>query len=115
VNPLDPRGQLEVFADGDGAVVTLPLAEHEGDWISRYGLLARSEGLEARAEPRPGGAVLTIKVPTDTSREETFQLLDEAVGLVEKAKTDAASRRDAAAATDNHVREWWSDRNGSAP
>jgi hypothetical protein len=114
VNPLDVDGELDVRPTEDGAAVTIPLAQPEGDWIRDYNQLARSEGLEARVEPQPGGVVLRINLPSDISREQTFGLLDAAVALIERAKVEANDQAEAALAVDRHVREWWSG-HGSSP
>ena len=108
MNPLDLDGELEVHNSEDGASVIVPLAEPAGDWIDRYNHLARSEGLEAAVEPRPGRVVLRVTVAGGTGQEQTFELLDAAVGLIERARGEARGRREAALVVDRHVREWWS-------
>ena len=116
VDPLDVQGDLEVHTDTHGAIVRIPLAE-AGDWfewMSRYSMLARSEGLNAQVAPEPGHAVLTVQLPSDTSREQTFELLDAAVGLIERAKAEANGQREMALAVDEHVREWWSAQGDAA-
>jgi len=116
VNPVDVQGDLEVHADEHGASVRIPLTE-PGDWLEwmrRYSLLARSEGLEAEIAPEPGHAVLTVKLSSDASREQTFELLDTAVGLIERAKAEASGGRETALAVDQHVREWWSAQGDTA-
>lgn len=110
MNPVDAQGDLEVHTDERGASVRIPLTE-PGDWLEwmkRYSLLARSEGLEAEVAPESGHAVLTVKLPSDASREQTFELLDTAVGLIERAKAEANGRREMTLTLDQHVREWWS-------
>jgi hypothetical protein len=108
VNPLDLDGELEMHSSEVGVSVTVPLAESEGDWIRRYNQLARSEGPDAQVEPQPGRVVLRVTVASDSSREQTFELLDAAVSLIERAKREAENPREAALAVDPHVREWWS-------
>jgi hypothetical protein len=115
VSPLDLQDELEVNASESGATVTVPLAEPEGDWIGRYGLLARSEGLNAHAEPQPRGVVLRVEVSTDTSRDQVFELLDAAVRLIERAKIEANRQREATLAVDRLAREWWSAQGHSTP
>jgi hypothetical protein len=116
VNPLDVRGDLEVHIHEHGASVRVPLNE-PGDWLEwmkRYSVLARSEGLEAEVAPEPSHAVLTVKLPRDASRERTFELLDAAVALIERAKAEANGHREIALALDQHVRAWWSSQGETA-
>jgi hypothetical protein len=110
MNPLDLQGDLEVHTDEHGASVRIPLTEPGDwlDWMNGYSALARSEGLEATVAPEPGHAVLTVKLHSGTGREQTFELLDAAVGLIERAKAEANGRREKALAVDQHVKEWWS-------
>lgn len=110
VNPLDPQGELKVHTTENGVSVTLPLTEPGDwfDWMARYNnVVAPSEGLEAQVEPEPGGAILRVNVSGDASREQTFQILDLAVALIERAKGEANGRQEAARAVDGHVKEWW--------
>jgi len=109
-DPLDVEGDLEVHTDQHGASVRIPLAE-PGDWLewmNQYSALARSEGLDATVAPEPGHAVLTVRLPRNTSREHAFEVLDAAVGLIDRAKADANGRQELALAVDQHVQEWWS-------
>lgn len=110
MNPLDVQGDLEVHTDQHGASVRIPLTEPGDwlDWMKQYALLARSEGLKATVAPEPGHAVLTIQLASDTSRDQTFQLLDKAIALIERAKEETNGQHDAARAVDGYVKEWWS-------
>jgi hypothetical protein len=112
VNPLDLEGELEVHTSEDGVSATIPLAEPGdwADWMSRYNVLAPSQGLDAQVEPQPGRAVLRIRISGDAGREQTFRLLDRAIALVERAKEETNSRQEAADAADGYVRDWWSTR-----
>lgn len=111
MNPLDLQGELEVYTSENRVSVTVPLAEPGDwtDWMKRYNALAPSQGLDAQVEPQPDRAVLRISVSGDAGREQTFQLLDEAIALVERAKEEANGREEAARAAGGYVREWWSD------
>lgn len=84
------------------------------EWMKGYSALAKSEGLDATVAPEPGHAVLTVKLPSGTSRERTFELLDAAVRLIDRAKTDANGRQEMMQAADQHVREWWSTQRDTA-
>lgn len=95
--------------------VGIPLAEPEGDWMGRYNLLAQSEGLDAQVEPQPGEVILRVKLSSESSREQTFDLLDAAVGLIERAKAEANGQREASLAVERHVREWWSGQGHPSP
>jgi hypothetical protein len=116
VNPLDVQGDLEIRTGRHGASVRIPLAE-PGDWLewmNQYAALAKSQGLEATVAPEPGNAVLTVKLPGNTSREQAFELLDTAVGLIDKAKADTNDHEEIAVALDQTIREWWSTQRSSA-
>lgn len=86
----------------------IPLTEPDDwlDWMKLYGPLARSEGLDAQVAVEPGVAVLMVSVSSDKSREETFQVLDAAVDLIDRAKAEASGQRDASLSVVQHVREW---------
>ena len=110
MNPLDLQGELKVRATEDGVSVTVPLAEPGDwfDWMARYNkVVAPSEGLDAQVEPEPSGAILRVNVSGNTSREQTFRILDRAVALIERAKEEANGREEAARAVDGHVNDWW--------
>lgn len=116
MNPLDVQSDLEVHTDTRETSVRIPLVE-PGDWLEwmhQYATLARSEGLDATVAAEPGHAVLTVRLPSNMSREQAFELLDAAVGLIDRAKADANGRQEMALAVDQHVREWWSTQRETA-
>jgi len=71
--------------------------------------LAQAKDLPAK----PEGTFLAVKVPVAASREETAQLLDEALRLIDEAQARASKRRSAAAATERYIQDWWERRKPS--
>ena len=110
MDPLDVARELEVHTEGDVTTVRIPLIEPGdwADWVRAYNPLARSEGLRAQVAPEPDGCILTVEVASDTSREETFHVLDAAVALIERAKAEAKGKREASVSVAQDVSDWWS-------
>jgi hypothetical protein len=52
-------------------------------------------------------------VPVAASREETAQLLDGALRLIDEAQARANARRSAVAATEQYIQDWWESRKQS--
>jgi len=61
----------------------------------------------------PEGTVLTVYVPTAASREETAELLDRALRLIEEAQALADAKRSASAPTEQYIRDWRESRTQS--
>jgi hypothetical protein len=61
----------------------------------------------------PEGTFLTVKVPAAASREETADLLDGALRLIDEAQALANTRHSASATTEQHIRDWWESRKQS--
>jgi hypothetical protein len=61
----------------------------------------------------PEGTFLTVCVPAAASREETAELLDGALRLIDEAQALADARRSASAPTEQYVRDWWESRTQS--
>jgi hypothetical protein len=101
---LDPTRQLEFHpVSVDQVVVRLPLSIGSGDWAPEFLALARAKDLPAK----PEGTSLTVRVPAAASREETAELLDGALRLIDEAQALANTRRSASAATEQYIRDWW--------
>jgi len=62
---------------------------------------------------RPGGASLVVTVPVAASREETAELLDRALRLIDEAQALANTRDSASAVTEQYIRDWWENRTQS--
>ena len=73
---------------------------------------AKNLPAEVREFP-PEGTFLIVKVPVAASREETAELLDEALRLIDEAQALANTRRSASAATEQYIRDWWESRKQS--
>lgn len=118
---LDPTGQMEINRPpvGDRVFVRLPLAVRSETWIHEFQPLARSKDVFADVQECPEGTFLTVTVPADASREETAELLDGVLRLIDEAQALANTRRSASAATEQHIRDWWESRKespqGNAP
>ena len=54
-----------------------------------------------------------MKVPAAASREETAELLDGALRLIDEAQALANTRRSALAPTEQYIRDWWESRKQS--
>ena len=66
-----------------------------------------------QARGRSDGTFLTVKVPAAASREETAELIDGALRLIDEAQALANTRRSASAATEQYIRDWWESRKQS--
>ena len=75
--------------------------------------LARTNDLSAEVRNFPEGTFLTVKVPAAASREETAELLDGALRLIDEALSLANTRDSASAATEQYIRDWWESRKQS--
>jgi len=112
---LDPTGQMEIDRPpvGDHIFVRLPLAVRSETWIHEFKPLARAKDFWADVRELPEATFLTVKVPADASREETAELLDGALRLIDEAQALANTRRSASAPTEQYIREWWESRKQS--
>ena len=118
---LDLTGQMDIHrlsGDHDHVVVRLPLAvpaetfRHE-PMMREFMSLARTKDLPAEVRNFPEGTFLTVTVPLAASREETAELLDGALRLIDEALTLANARDSASAATEQYIRDWWDSRKQS--
>ncbi|HTP23824.1 MAG TPA: hypothetical protein VMJ65_29755 [Solirubrobacteraceae bacterium] len=109
---LDLSRQMEIDRPpvGDHVFVRLPLAIRSESWIHEFKPLARTKDFWADVQELPQGAFLTVKVPAAASREETAELLDGALRLIDEAQALATNRRAASAATEQYIRDWWESR-----
>lgn len=104
---LDPSGKLEVRSRlGDNVVAEIPLANRPGDWIREYMPLARGENIQAEVREVPGGRVLSVQVPVGMTREQTAELLEQALGLVEMAQARLNEKRSSSATVEQYIRDW---------
>ena len=113
---LDPTGQIKIHRPpvGDRVFVDLPLAGPSEAWIHEFKPLAQTKDFWADVRDLPEGTFLTLHVPAAASREETAELLDEALRLVDEAQALANARRSASAPTERYIRDWWESRKQSA-
>ena len=109
---LDPTGQIKIDRPpvGDHVFVQLPLAVRSETWIHEFRPLAQTKDFWADVRDLPEGTFLTVHVPATASREETAELLDGALRLVDEAQALANARRSASAPTEQYIREWWESR-----
>jgi hypothetical protein len=112
---VDPTGQMEIHhpPEGDRVFVTLPLADWSKTWIREFRALARTNDVPVDVGERPDGASLLVTVPVAASREETAELLDRALGLIDEAQALADTRDSASVATEQYIRDWWENRTQS--
>lgn len=104
---LDSTRQPEFHpVSNDHVVVRLPLSVGSGTWAPEFLALAQAKDLPAK----PEGTFLTVKVPVTASREETAQLLDGALRLIDEAQARANTRLSAVAATEQYIQDWWESR-----
>ena len=112
---LDPTGQMKIDRPpvGDRIFVHLPLSVHSEPWIHEFKPLARTKDFWADVRDLPEGTFLTVCVPAAASREETAELLDRALRLIDEAQALADARRSASAPTEQYIRDWWESRTRS--
>lgn len=99
--------------EGDRVFVTLPLANWSKTWIREFRALARTNDVPVDVGERPDGASLLVTVPVAASREETAELLDRALRLIDEAQALANTRDSASAVTEQYIRDWWENRKQS--
>jgi predicted metal-dependent hydrolase len=105
---LDPSGKLEVRSrPGDHVVAEIPLVDRAGDWIHEYMPLARAKNIQAEVREVPGGRVLSVQVPVGVTREQTAELLERALGLIETAQARRDEKRSSSATVEQYIRDWW--------
>ena len=118
---LDLTGQMDIHrlsGDHDYVLVRLPLGvpaetfRHE-PMMREFMSLARTKDLPAEVRNFPEGTFLTVTVPVAASREETAELLDGALRLIDEALTLANTRDSASAVTEQYIRDWWDSRKQS--
>jgi hypothetical protein len=108
VSIVDSSGDLQIVPTShDHVVVRIPLAERSGPWTSQYLSVARAESVPAEAQEVPGGLVLVVRVPVGMTRQETADLLDTALGLIDKAKAGQKAHSMSVALTEEYIQEWW--------
>jgi hypothetical protein len=113
---LDPTGQMDIHrssGDHDHVVVRLPLAVRSETWMHEFMRLKRTKDLPAQVRELPEGTFLTVTVPAAASREETAELLDRALRLIDEAQALANTRRSTSAASEQYIRDWWESRKQS--
>jgi hypothetical protein len=91
----------------------LPLALSSEPWIDEFKPLTRTKDFWADVSELPEGTFLTVTVPAAASREETAELLDGALRLIEEAQALADARRSASAPTEQYIQDWWESRKQS--
>jgi hypothetical protein len=104
---VEPTGQMEIHhpPEGDRVFVTLPLADWSKTWIREFRALARTNDVPVDVGEHPGGASLLVTVPVAASREETAELLDRALRLIDEAQALANTRDSASAVTEQYIRD----------
>jgi hypothetical protein len=114
---LDPTGEITIDRPsvGDHVFVRLPLAVSSEPWIDEFKPLTRTKDFWADVSELPEGTFLTVTVPAAASREETAELLDGALHLIEEAQALADARRSASAPTEQYIQDWWERRKQSPP
>jgi hypothetical protein len=112
---LDPARQIEIDQPsvGDQLFVRLPLAGHSEAWIHEFRPLARASEFWADVQEIPEGTVVTVTVPAAATREETAEVLDGVLRLIDEAQALAEARRSASAPTEQYIRDWWESRKQS--
>jgi hypothetical protein len=112
---LDPTGQIKIDRPpvSDHVFVQLPLAVRSETWIHEFKPLARTKDFWADVRDLPEGTFLTVLVPAAASREETAELLDQALRLIDEAQALADARRSASEPTVQYIRDWWESRKQS--
>ena len=111
---LDLTGKLDIHrlsGDPDRVVVRLPLAVRSETRMPEFMELARTVGADVRAFPE--GTFLLVTVPVAASREETAEVLEGALRLLDEATALLNTRESAAATTEEYIRDWWDGRKHS--
>ena len=104
---LDPNGHLEIHTVSDDHVrVRMALSVSSSSWMPEFMTLAQAREIPAEVH----GVLLTVNVPVTASREETAELLDQALRLVDDAQAQASSRLSAVATTKQYIEDWWETR-----
>ena len=73
--------------------------------------LARTVGADVRAFPE--GTFLLVSVSVAASREETAEVLEGALRLIDEATALLNTRESASATTEQYIRDWWDRRKRS--
>jgi len=85
-----------------------------GPWIKEFLPLTRAGGVPAEVREEPRKVLLVVRVPLTASKEETYQRLDAALDLVDKAKLAATDRTSASDTAERHIHDWWSRQRADA-
>jgi hypothetical protein len=107
---LDLTGQLDIHrlkGDPDRIIVRVPLAVRSESWMGEVRPLARSKDLWTEVREFPEGTFLMVGVPAAASREQTAELLDGALRLIDEAQALAKTRQSASAPAEQYIRDWW--------
>ncbi len=111
---VDPYDDISIVQGHDGMVARIPLSEPPGPWIKEFLPLARAREIPAEAREEPGKVLLVVTVPPAASKEETFQRLDAALDLVDKAKVAAIDGTRVSGTAEQHIQGWWSRQRADA-
>jgi hypothetical protein len=114
---LDLTRQMEIDRPpaGDKLFIRLPLAGCSETWIHEFRPLAQASDIWADVRELPEGTVLIVTVPAAASREETAEVLDGVLRLIDEAQALANTRRSVSAPTEQYIRDWWESRKQSPP
>lgn len=110
---LDTTGEMDIHrlsGDADHVIVRLPLAGRSEPLMREFKQLAHANNLSADVRALPEGTFLTVRVPAAASREQTTELLDAALRLLDEAQASANARDSVSAATEQYIRDWWESR-----
>ena len=112
---LDPTGQIKIDrpSAGDRVFVRLPLAVRSETWLDEFKRLAQTKDFWADVSDLHEGTFLTVSVSAVASREETAELLDAALRLIDEAQALAEAKRSASAPTEQYIRDSWESRKQS--
>src|ERR1700733_13821607 len=102
---LDLTGKIDIHrlsGDPDRVVVRLPLAVRSETRMPEFMELARTVGADVRSFPE--GTFLVGRVPVAASREETAELLEGALRLIDEATAVLKTRESASATTEQYIR-----------
>ena len=104
---VDPNDHISIVQGQDDIVARIPLTEPPGPWINEFLPLARASDIPAEAQEEPDRVLLVVRVPLDASEEETYQRLDAALDLVDKAKVAVTDRTSVSGTAEQHIHGWW--------